>query len=402
MKTMRSARLFAGVCALVSLTACGGGGDKDDHDSEAAAQKVKCAEPGHACTWLGQPGQEGFNGDGHDRLATKLYWAMDMLFASDGTPWFIDWNNHLLRRVLPDDTVETVVGWTDPVFPGDGAQGGLEKTTDGAPGSEVQLNHPTDLIELADGSVLMAAWHNHKLRSIDPVSRRVKILGGGGAGFAGDGGPLNKALFKQPKAVDIDPDGNVYVLDQQNFRIRQISPDGIITTIAGSGMQGSDGDGGDAMAATLDFEAGSNPEPSGGLAYHEGMLYFSDTLANRIRVVDLESGKISAFAGTGRADYGGDDGPAIEATLNHPRDIEFGPDNALYVADTDNSVVRAIDMDTTKITTFAGTGKLGLDKTEGALATKTTLRRPFGLAFDQPGNLYISDTINSRVVKVTR
>jgi hypothetical protein len=392
-------RWLAGLTSLLLVVGCSGG---DDKGQSKTAELAKCSESGHACTWLGEPGQEGFNGDGHHRRDTKIYWSLDMLFASDGTPWFIDWNNHIIRRVLPDDTVETVVGWTDPVFPGDGSQDGAEKTSAGALGTEVQLNHPTDLLELVDGSVMVAAWHNHKLRSIDPSTLRVRILGGGGSGFAGDGGPVAKALFKQPKAIEADSEGNIYVLDQQNFRIRRVSPDSVIKTIAGSGMQGSDGDGGDAMSAMLDFEAGSNPEPSGGLAYREGKLYFSDTLANRIRVVDLTSGEIDAFAGTGSAGYDGDGGPSSEAALNHPRDLEFGPDDSLYVADTDNSVIRAIDMASGEIRTVAGTGKLGLDTSEGKLATETTLSRPFGIAFDAPGNLYISDTINSRILKVAR
>lgn len=386
------------LASATMLMACGDGEGTD----QSAAELARCDESGHACTWLGRAGEEGFNGDGHSRRETKLYWAMDVVFASDDTPWFIDWNNHLVRRVLPDDTVETVVGWIDPVFPGDGHVKGEEKTEDGAVGVEVQLNHPTDLLELSDGSILVAAWHNHKLRSIDPRTGRVRIVGGGGAGFAGDGGPLQKSLFKQPKSVEMDPDGNVYVLDQGNFRIRRVTPDGVIETIAGDGTQGTTGDGRPAMEATLDFEAGSNPEPSGGLAFRDGKLYFSDTLAHRIRVVDLQTGQMDAFAGQGEADYAGDGGPALEASLRGPRDLEFGPDGSLYVADTDNGVVRAIDMDSGEIRTVAGTGELDLDSEEGALATDTPLRRPFGIAFDHSGNLYISDTLNSRVVRVAR
>jgi len=384
---------------LWASTACSG---TDGKPAESDAELAVCNDSGHACTWLGQPGEEGFNGDGHKRRATKLYWAMDVFFASDDTPWFIDWNNHLVRRVLPDDTVETVVGWTDPVFPGDGNSNGMEKTPDGAVGTEVQLNHPTDMLELPDGSILLAAWHNHKLRRIEPGSDTVRILGGGGSGFAGDGGPLKAALFKQPKAIEADEAGNIYVLDQGNLRIRRVAADGIVTTLAGVGMPGTTGDGLPATEATLDFATGSNPEPSGGLAVRDGKLYFSDTLANRIRVIDLESGMIDAFAGTGDAGYDGDGGPAAEAKLLGPRDLEFGPDGALYVADTDNGVVRAIDLKSGEIRTVAGTGELGLDAEEGKLATETTLRRPFGIAFDKAGNLYISDTLNSRVVRVAQ
>jgi hypothetical protein len=152
----------------------------------------RCDEPGRACTWAGLPGVFGFNGDGHHRLATELYWTMDLSFDPDGTVWLIDWNNHLIRRVLADDTVTTLVGWTDPIFPGDGLSGGAERTAEGAPGGDVQLNHPTDLARTADGKILVMAWHNHKLRELDPATGRVRIIAGAGAGYAGDGATASR------------------------------------------------------------------------------------------------------------------------------------------------------------------------------------------------------------------
>lgn len=372
---------------LLGLAACGG----DDRP---------CNEPGHACTWLGIEGEEGFNGDGHDRRDTKLYWTMDMLFASDGTVWFTDWNNHLVRKVLPNNEVETVVGWTDPIFPGDGAPG--EREPEGALGTDVQLNHPTDFAELSDGTILLMAWHNHKLRSIDPTTGRVRIVCGAGAGYAGDGGPDSLALFKQPKALEVDDQDNIYILDQQNFRIRRIDAGGIIDNLAGNGTAGFAGDGGPAVDAMFGFEAGSNPEPSGGMTVHDGTLYIADTLNQRIRAVDLTTGLIDTIAGTGEAGYTGDGGPALSATFDNPRDLEIGPDGDLYIADTDNNVIRAIDLATGVVRTVAGTGDLGLDPDDGRLATETRLKRPFGIELDPEGNLYISDTINSRILRVAK
>jgi hypothetical protein len=383
------------VWGLLGLAACSG---KDETVTDP-----KCAESGYACTWLGLPGEEGFNGDGLPRERTKMYWSMDMVFDAEGTAWFIDWNNHLVRRVLPDGTVQSVLGWIDPVFPGDGGPG--ETTAEGALGTEVQMNHPTDLAIDTDGSILVMAWHNHKLRKIDPETLRVQIECGRGAGFAGDGGPAAMALFRQPKALELGPNGERYIADQQNFRIRRIDSDGIITTIAGSGVQGDgsvQGDGGPALAANLNLEAGSNPEPSGGLALDGNLLYYADTLSNRIRVIDLDTMQIDAFAGTGEEGYSGDGGAALEARFNHPRDIEIGPEGDLYVADTDNSVIRAINRQDGTVRTVAGTGELGLDTEDAKLATETLLKRPFGIEFDPDGNLYISDTINSRIVKVAR
>ena len=377
----------ASLIAVLALSACGPPLPPPKH----------CDDSGHACTWAGIPGAVGFNGDGLDRLSTKLYWAMDMLFSKDGTPWLIDWNNHLVRTVEPDGTIKTRVGWTDPVFPGDGAP----TEASGAVGTEVQLNHPTDLAQLSDGTVLIMAWHNHKLRKVDAAGR-VSIVAGAGAGYFGDGVPARGALFKQPKALVVDAQDNMYILDQQNFRVRKLSAAGVITTIAGNGMQASTGDGGPALMASLNFEAGSNPEPSGGLALKDGKLYIAETETHRLRVMDLTTNVISAFAGTGTQGFSGDDGPALQAQFFHPRDLEFGPDGRLYVADTDNSRVRAIDLATGVVTTVVGTSEAGLDAKDDLLATHTKLKRPFGIEFDGQGNLFVSDTINSRILRVAK
>lgn len=361
-----------------------------------------CDEPGRACTYVGRPGVEGFNGDGLDRRDTEIYWSMDLSFAADGTVWFIDWNNHLIRRILKDDTVTTVVGWTDPVFPGDGLPGSSERSAEGARGTDVQLNHPTDLAQTSDGKVLVMAWHNHKLREVDPLTGRVRILAGAVAGYGGDGSSASTATFRQPKSLELDGGGNMFILDQQNFRIRRIDrQSGMISLVAGTGAQGSAGDGGSALMAQLNFEAGSNPEPSGGLVFKGEKLYVADTLSSRIRAIDMVSGVIENVAGTGIPGYAGDGGAALTAQLSFPRDMEIGPEGDLYVADTDNHVIRAIDLETGLIRTVAGTGEAGLDD-EGRTATETRLARPFGIEFDPQGNLYICDTINSRIVKVAR
>jgi hypothetical protein len=381
---------------LLAMTgaAAGCGGDADEPD---------CDRSGVACTYAGKPGLVGFNGDGLHRLDTELYWTMDLLFARDGVVWFIDWNNHLVRRVLRDQTVETLVGWIDPVFPGDGLPGRSEQSAEGALGTDVQLNHPTDLAEAPDGKVLVMAWHNHKLREIDPATKRVRIVAGAGPGYTGDGMTLAAATFKQPKGLELDDAGDMYVLDQQNFRIRKIErATGAMSLVAGNGMQGSDGDGGPALAARFNFEAGSNPEPSGGLVFGGGKLFIADTLSNRVRAIDLATGMIDTVVGTGVSGYAGDGGPARAAQLSAPRDLEIGPDGHLYIADTDNSVIRAVDLTTGVIRTVAGTGELGYAPDEGELATEIKLARPFGIEFDPDGHLYICDTVNSRIVRVAR
>ncbi len=376
---------------LAGVAGCG--------DDAAAVDPCANLASGTACTWLGIKGEEGFNGD-HFRTETKLNQVQDLLFLPDGSAWLSDFNNYLLRRVMPDGQVQTMVGWTDPVFPGDGPLGGAPPG--GAAGADWQLNHPTNLVLNPDNSISLVAWHNHKILHIDPATGFVSVVCGGGAGFAGDGGPAARAIFKQPVDATYDDAGNLYIVDQQNQRVRRIDTTGNISTIAGSGMIGSTGDGGPALMATFSWAVGSNPNPSGGIAFHAGKLYVSDTQNNRIRVIDIASGQVDAFAGTGEAADGGDGGPALEARLHSPRDLEIGPDGDLYFADTDNSRVRAINLTTGIIRTVVGTGALGLDDTERQLATSTVLRRPFGVAFDAAGNLYVMDTLNSRIVKVAR
>jgi DNA-binding beta-propeller fold protein YncE len=395
-------RFFGGLNRAAALLACGALLGCGDDGSDAVQDPTEGLESGHAATWMGLKGDSGFNGDGRHRTQTQISQPQDLLFMSDGSAWLTDFNNFLIRRILPDGTVETMVGGTDPIFPGDGPLDGIPPT--GAPGLEWELNHPTALLQnFDDDSILVVGWHNHKLLTVDPEDGFVKVVCGGGAGFQGDGElAAKKALFKQPNDATFDEDGNLYIVDQQNERIRRIDPDGIITTIAGTGVRGYSGDDGPALEAEFSWAVGSNPNPSGGIVYHAGKLYISDTEADVIRVMDLDSGVVEGFAGTGQGGYSGNNGPALQAMLNAPRDLEIGPDGDLYFADTDNGAVRAIDLDTNVIRAVVGNGTLGLDDEEGRLATRTKLRRPFGIAFDPDGNLYVLDSLNDRIVKVAK
>ena len=396
MSRIGRAALSALTLALVTTTVAVVGCEEDDPDLEASCRDLP---PGYACTWVGMRDGEGFNGDMHHRTETLLAQPQDLLFLPDGTAWFTDFNNFLIRRVNLDGTIESMVGPTDPIFPGDGPLTGI--TPGGADGADWMLNHPTNLLLQPDGALLVVAWHNHKLLTVDTDSGHVEVVCGGGAGFAGDGGPAaTGTLFKQPNDATYDDAGNLYIVDQQNWRIRRIDTDGIITTYAGAGTSGYSGDGGPAADAEFSWAAGSNPNPSGGILHHQGKLYVSDTEANAIRVIDLATGMIDAFAGTGEAGSAGDGGPAVAAQLRAPRDLEIGPDGDLYFADTDNSKIRAVDLETGIIRTVLGTGELGIEDDARVPVEEVVLRRPFGIAFDPEGNLYVMDTLNSRILKV--
>jgi sugar lactone lactonase YvrE len=228
-------------------------------------------------------------------------------------------------------------------------------------------------------------------------------VSGAGPGFTGDGTPAIGALMNQPKSAVISRDGSMYVVDTRNFRIRRIDTTGVITTVAGSATGGYAGDGGPPLDAQFKFQmANDNPEPGGGLALDDqDRLYVVDTENHRIRRIDFAANVIETVAGNGVAGFGGDGGPATEASLAWPRDIAFGPDGRLYIADTDNHVIRAVDLGSGVITTVVGDGvaRFGGD---GGPPVAASLQRPWGIAFDGAGNLFVADTMNNRVRMVMR
>lgn len=372
-------------------------------------QIIPCTnEVGSICTFAGNGGS-AFSRDGTDRLQAALYWPFDIHFLDSGRRVFLDWNNHLVREILPDDTLKTLVG-TD--FVGDGPADLSDLTPQGADPLTIDLNHPTDIEVFPNGDILFNAWHNHKLRVIDHETGRVRVLIGRGADFRGDGGPAKDALLNQPPHGVFDANGNYFLIDQRNQRIRVIyefatrREEAIIDTILGNGTRGFNGDG-LASEVIVNFPTGPNPEPSGGITIDgAGNIYFSDTLNHRVRRIqfcssDFKCGVVTTVAGIGSPGLSGDGGFAVEAQINYPQDLEIGPDGNLYIADTNNHVVRVVNLGTGTIDTVAGTGVKGYAG-DGGPVQQAQFNRPFGIAFDAAGDLYISDTFNGRIRKVKR
>ncbi|NKB68684.1 MAG: hypothetical protein GKR89_16595 [Candidatus Latescibacteria bacterium] len=374
---------------LVCLTACSKGNSNRATDPAAA-----CSDsPGVLCTWAGS-GEAGFNGDGRPLLDSSLYWPIDLTITPQGTAYIVDWNNHRIRRVTQDGQLATAIG-TD--FVGDGPYDESDQDAPGVLGTEVHLNHPTHLLPLADGTLLLTSWHNHKLRLYDSSSGLVQIICGAEPGFAGDGGPARQARLSQPPQTALGPDGSLYVLDQRNQRIRRIDPERIITTAAGRGEAGFSGDGGPPLQAQFNWPAGNNPPPAGSLVFGpDGCLYIADGLNHRIRRIDFDLDRIDTVAGNGQAGFAGDGGPPLQASLHNPRDLVFGPDGRLYIADELNHRIRRIDFDLDRIDTVAGNGQAGFAG-DGGPAPLARLNRPAGLEFDANGLLYIADTYNHRI-----
>jgi DNA-binding beta-propeller fold protein YncE len=398
-------RVWWTLCAV----ACAGG---------PAEQEPRCeAAPGVICGWAGT-GQAGFNGEGLQRTASTLYFPMDIVFSPYGQPVLSDWNNHKLRLVEDDGTLTTIMG-TD--FVGDGDADRLDTTVAGAPGTEVALNHPTQQRYLSDGTLLSASWHTHKLRTWDPQTGMVHVLAGATPAFAGDNhDSLGIARFDQPVSVELDADENVWVVDMRNERVRMIdmAQQTILTTV-GDGEKGYCGDGGPAREACLSFPRSENPEPGGALAFSPDgrLLYVADTENHVIRVVDLQARTIELYAGSPQAP-GDADGDRLGALFHSPRDLEMAPDGTLYVADSDNHKIRALDTRTGLVSTFAGTGQPTCEgdgpllvprvcdaqasSGDGGDALSAALYRPFGVALDLDGNLVVADTFNHRLRLVYR
>ncbi|HEY6728641.1 MAG TPA: hypothetical protein VI197_31735, partial [Polyangiaceae bacterium] len=183
-------------CAMVAmlaglLTACGGDDAALVLEEE---QQAFCSDPARLCTYAGN-GEAAFDGDGNSLEESSFYWPIDLTFTRAGDIYVLDWNNHAVRKVEADDTLRTVIG---SGFVGDGPPDLSDLEPPGAEGTEVDLNHPTQLVEMPDDKLMLVAWHNHKLREYDPETGRVLVTCGAGAGFSGDGEGARGALLNQP------------------------------------------------------------------------------------------------------------------------------------------------------------------------------------------------------------
>lgn len=380
------------------------------------------ATVGNICPWAGQ-GYNGFNGD----VATHNLWfsfPMGVEISPYGDPVIADWNNHKLR-VLTDfqgpgtGTIRTVMG-TD--FLGDGDPARADLTDEGAPGTEVNLNHPTEHEYAPDGILYSASWHTHKIRTWDPATDLVHVIAGLTPGYLplDQFGPMpttgKDARFNQLKQLHLGANNVIYINDMRNERVRKWDRDaGTLQTILGSGVRGIGGDGGPPTAALINLPNGTNPEPGGAMAFSadEMTMYFADTLSNCIRVVDFEANTVDTLSGLCHEVGGNVVGSASKARFNYPVDLALDEvTGELFVADANNNQVKVIDVTDGSVSVFAGTG----DPTciavyegvpafcdeqhtagDGGPSVDATLYRPFAVELDLGGNLVISDTYNHRI-----
>jgi sugar lactone lactonase YvrE len=307
--------------------------------------------------------------------------ATDTAGNVDPTPATRDWTVDTSSPEPPAlDTISTLAGT--------GTRG---SSGDGGPATAARLSAPRTTATDAAGNTFVADTENHRIRRISATGIITTVAGVGVAGYSGDGGPATAARLNNPHGVDVDAAGNVYVADSANQRIRRITPAGTITTIAGTGRADYNGDGIPAAAAALAYPKGVTVAP-------DGSLYVGDANNHRVRRF-VAGGTISTVAGRGTAGYSGDGGAATAAQLRRPRNVAFGPDGSLYIADDDNFVVRRVSPAGT-ITTVAGTGSAGYSG-DGGPATAARLSAVRDVAVDATGNLYIADEDNHRIRRVS-
>jgi PKD repeat protein len=324
-------------------------------------------------------GTSGFSGDGGQATSAQLG-AVGIAVDAAGNVYVADQGNHRVRKVTADGVITTVAGTGERGFSGDDGQA-----------TSARLNDPNGVAVDAAGNIYIADMGNMRVRRVSAAGVITTVAGTGFIGSSGDGGPATSATLAFPSGVAVDAAGNVYIADQLNDRVRKVTATGVIATIAGTGDAGFAGDGGQATSAQL-------RNPFGVAVDVVGNVYIADRDNHRVRRVDA-AGVITSVAGTETFGFSGDGGPATSAQLKFPAGVAVDAIGSIYIADSNNHRVRRVSTGGV-ITTVAGTGTAAFSG-DGGQAISAQLDFPLGVAVDAIGNLYVADTGNRRVRKVT-
>ena len=344
--------------------------------ADSGNSRIRKVSPGGTISTYAGSGSRGFSGDGGPAAAAQLNNPVGMALDPAGNLYIADITNNRIRKVTSGGTISTYAG-----------SGSFGFSGDGGPATDAQLGVPVGVALDPAGNLYIADHDNGRIRKVTSGGTISTYAGSGSRGLSGDGGPATAAQLYSPHGVALDTAGNLYIADSN--RIRKVTPGGTISTYAGSGSFGFSGDGGPATAAQLNGPWGVAVDPA-------GILYIAES--GRIRKVTT-GGTISTYAGSGNFRFAGDGGPATAAELNFPRGMGLDPAGNLYIADKDNARIRKVTSGGT-ISTYAGSGSRGF-LGDGGPATAARFREPSGVALDPAGNLYIADTYNNRIRKVT-
>ncbi len=414
------------------------------------------ASTGTISTVAGTLGTGGYTGDGGAATSATLNYPSDMVLDGSGNIWIADTDNFVVREVIAG-TIQTNIGNTFLAYSGDGglavnaelsapggavvdnsddifiadtvnsvvrevvAAGGNIQTVagngvdcadpttacgDGAAATSAQLNNPNGIALDASGNIFIADTSDNRIRVVNTGTIAITfwgvtiqpddiatVAGNGTAGYSGDKGPATSAELSGPYGVFVDSAENIFIADTDNSVIREVAASsGTITTVAGNGTQCTQspcGDGGAATSAQLGFPAG---------VFVDGTenIYIADTFDNRIREVTASSGIITTVAGTGIRGYAGDGAAATSALLDTPYGVFVDSSGDIFIADTDNAVIREVVAASGEIQTVAGNNTPGFSG-DGGQSTLAELNSPLGLFGDSAGNLFVADTDNSRI-----
>jgi hypothetical protein len=280
--------------------------------------------------------------------------------------------------------IDTVAGYGPAGYAGDN---GLASAAD--------LNGPHNVAIDAAGNIYIADMWNNCIRKVTASTGIITTVAGNGiASYSGDGGAATSAELYHPSGVALDTAGNIYIADYANNRIRKVTVStNDISTVAGNGTAGYNGDGGSAISAELNTPYSVAVDTSGN-------IYISDTNNYRIRKVTVSTGVISTVAGTGAGGYTGNGGPAVSAKITQAMGLALDTSSNIYFADWGNAVIREVTASTGNISTVAGSGSNGFSG-DGGPATAAKLYYPYGVAVDTAGNIYIADDVNNRIRKVS-
>ena len=326
-------------------------------------------------------GQSGFSGDGGPAANASFRVPAGLAFDSEGNLYIADRENHRVRKVDPKGYISTFAGIGEAGFSGDEG-----------PAVKARLNLPSGVVVDKKGNLYISDRSNDRIRVVDKKGVIRTYAGSGVAGFQGDAGPALKAQLDKPFGIALDETKNLYIADRNNNRVRKVSPDGIITTVAGDGGFFFMGDNGPAYRASV-------AAPTGVALDSKGNLYIADRNNNRVRVVD-RTGMIRTVVGTGQQDYNGDSEVARETNLYLPFGLTVDSNDNLLVIDRSHYRIRRIDPKSGQVETVAGNG-VKLFAGDGGPATGATLSFPHGMSVDKKDNLIFSDKGHFRIRKIT-
>jgi uncharacterized protein (TIGR03437 family) len=339
----------------------------------------------------GQVNPPGFWGDTGLATEANLHLPTGLAVDSSGKVYIAVSSDNTIRVVTTDGIINIFAGAGYRGYYGDYSADSVTGTVNNAGVATIAgLTNPQDVAIGPNNTILIADTGNSAIRSVSSAGVITTISGvGGNTGLSGDGTATTLAMVA-PFGVAADSSGNVYISEFGTNRIRKIDTKGIITTAVGDGIQGFAGDGGPANKVEMNL-------PTGVAVDSSGNVIFADSLNNRIR--KLAGGNVSTIAGNGQVSRSGDGGTATAAQMYTPLGVAVDAAGNTYIADTANNMVRRVDSKGV-ISAFAGTGTAG-SSGDGSAATSAQLNGPQGLAVDSAGNLYIADTQNHRVRKVT-